>query len=275
MKNDLKGFWRGGTRGQFFTLLILGAVCIRIGAFKEPPTNPFDIVRFLFVPDVSTGQMAAVAIHASLLPAASNAVEAASMASGALADSGVVFTLAEELHGLMSQIEGDTRYFGFKMPFSTPENTALNTAVDILKFKQNENDVEAWFWFSTVPGISVNIHISATTEFGETVVLAPTTNEWPNASLVDGVPCYRYEYALPEKLRGVVLFPPQEIIFGSLDGQPFQVPPDGIITTDGGGTAWQPFNGVDTFDDGVGNQLEITYRGGIAVAAKLNGESLK
>jgi len=271
---------RNMKRSDFFAVVVLtAAATMFVGKGISEKGGGGGAVRpmeFLFVSDGTPWNFQnLVGTQAQMKPFAETIGEASTIAANAREDAGVILELAQDLHAVMSQIEGDTLYFAFRMPFSTPEKTALNTAVDILKFRQNENDVEAWFWFSTVPNTNVVIHLSATTEFGDALVLAPIANEWPNATLVDGVPCYRYVYALPDEFAGVVLFPPQEIIFGGLDGQQFQVPSDGIAITDSASQAWTPFSGTDIFEDGLGNILAITYAGGIAVGATLNGEPLK
>jgi len=274
VQNELKGFWRGGTRLQFFTLLILGALCFRIGAMKEPPTNPLAALRFLFVRDVESGQMAMIAVHASMLPAASNALEAASIASSALDDAGVVYELALELHDTLSQIEGGTRYFALRMPLIIPTNGTLNTSAHAMKWQQNETDAEAWVWFTTPPNTNVTITFRTTTEWGGSVTLPSTGDDWPNVTTVDGVPCVRYVCEIPEELRGVVLFPPDEITLGGPDGEQFQVPVDGFVVTDKNGVAHAGVTERTVEVDTHGNTLETVYNGGMITAKLLNGNLL-
>jgi len=274
MKPELKGLWRGGTRLQFFTLLIIGALMFRIGAMKEPPTNPFAALRFLFVKDVASGQMAMIAVHESMLPAASNALEAASIASQAVDDAGAIFDLAIDLHNDLSGMEAGTRYFAIRMPLVIPTNGILNTSAHCMKWKQNETDAEAWVWFTTPPNTNVTITFRATTEWGGSVTLPSVWDDWPAVTVVDGVPCHRYVCELPEELRGVVLFPPDEITFGGPNGEPFQVPQDGIVITDKNGVAHIGVSTTITEVDALGNTLETIYRGGLVVGCILNGHML-
>ena len=275
MKYELKGFWRGGTRLQFFTLLILGAVCIRLAAFKEPPTNPFEgLRRFLFVQDVQNGQMAAIPLHAELVPAANHALEAADIARAALEDAGAVYDLATELHGTLSQMEGGTRYFALRMPLVLPDSGVLNTSAHVMKWKQNETDAEAWVWFTTQPVTNVTITFRTTTEWGGFVLLPSVEDDWPNVTMVDGVPCHRHVCELPEDLRETVLFPPDEIMLGGPNGEPFQVPVDGIVVTDALGVAHAGLTFVETEEDAFGNILETTYHGGMVTAMRYNGQLL-
>jgi len=79
---------------------------------------------------------------------------------------------------------------------------------------------------------------------------------------------------LPEDLRGTVLFPPDEIMFGGPSGEQFQVPVDGIVVTDALGFAHAGLTFVETEEDALGNILETTCRGGIVTAMRYNGQLL-
>ena len=146
----------------------------------------------------------------------------------------------------------------------------MNIAVTLEKCVIGEDTVEAWYWFSLLPVTNVAIHLEAALGPDAWRTLAPIADDWPE--VVNGL--VRYVYELPEDLRGKPLVPPQEIMFGGFEGQPMQVPQDGVYVQDAGGVVWTPFSGVDEYDDGEGNILIIEYIGGIAVAARLNGENV-
>ena len=270
---------RGKSRGEFFAMLLICAFSILyVGkgiADKGGGGGQKNIAQFV----LSSGKgelldpSGTVPSKAKMQPTIAAITDAGNGGASALDDAGAVAELVAELYPVFSEVGGNTRYFAIKLPFSTPQNTMLNTAADIMQWRQNEDSVEAWFWYSTIPRTNVVVNLDATTATGERLVLIPTGDDWPTPTIIDGVACYRHTYALPPEFAGTMLIPPQRITNGSAS-RPFQVPKDGFIITDREGVTWAGFTGVDVEEDATGNILEIGYKGGVAVWAKLNGESL-
>jgi hypothetical protein len=122
-----------------------------------------------------------------------------------------------------------------------------------------------WVWFSEEPSVAPGMcaEIDLGGGWGE---LCSVTNSYPDTESINAVPCVRYDFFVPEFARGTVFRPDYEVAFGS-ELAPLLVPSGGVTVETNGVTAL-PFSGTDSH---FGGRAEVTYRGGIATALKIDG----
>jgi len=148
--------------------------------------------------------------------------------------------------------------------------TNHNIAATVERVRQSGDGatLSAWIWFSeeplVAPGIAADVDVG-----GGPFRLAAVTNFYPVTEQIGGAPCVRYDFAVPAEARGTVFIPAYEVAFGS-PAAPLVVPSGGVSVTADGVTLL-PFNGTDAYFAG---RLLVTYKGGVAVSATLDGTAV-
>jgi len=260
----------------FCALLCLGVVAVRMGATKGGGNGGGTAqAQFVLWDGHALIDPTGSIPPFTLLYHSSTAItNAASVAASALDDSGAVEELANDLYNELQHEDGDAIYIALRLPFSTPQNTALNLAAYLMRWTQFETEVEAVWWFSSKPLSAISVLLPVTDSEGVTYRLTETTNEWPQVTLVDGVECYRTVYEIPPELQGVTLIPPADPIFGGM-GRQFILPEDGVVFVHGNGLMSAGITDVKTITTPAGNVFKIFNKGGFAVRFELNGVELK
>lgn len=194
-------------------------------------------------------------------------VEIADSASNTVAAAADDF---RDVAGLVTNAERRVIYIASDLPRAYSRGwTNHNISANVERVRQSDGGTNCsmWVWFSETPAIAPVI--AAEVDLGAGwFKLDPVTNSYPQTEAVNGVPCVRYDYALPVTVRGVVYRPDYEVQFGH-PSSPLLVPRGGILVeTNGTGGAALPFTGTDRYFSG---RVEVDYRGGIATALRLDG----
>lgn len=181
----------------------------------------------------------------------------------------------DELVAHLATNDYSVAYIGYDFPRANPlENANHNITVTILRTSQRGTDdtLSAWVYFSEEPVTNVNVNMEVSVASGVWVRLQPQANTWPATDEVAGLPCYRYDYAIPVELRGVPLKPAADVVFGGYAaGQYLAVPADGV-TVETNGVSCLPYTGWDMeHPDPWGTNLALRYIGGVAIEAILYG----
>lgn len=191
------------------------------------------------------------------------------------ADAIVAAALAEYtvLTQQLAEADYSVVYVAYDFPRADPpETTNHNITATIEKVFQHESTLSVLAYFSKEPATNVTLRIRASIAHDVWVTMEPITNYWPATVDVNGLPCFRYDYAMPQEMCGVPLRPMYDIAFGGYEaGQYLSVPADGVVvSTNGVDTV--PYTGWDyEHPDPWGTNLAVRYIGGIAVEATLHG----
>lgn len=178
-----------------------------------------------------------------------------------------------EVANMVTNTERKVIYLASFLPRSGTGQGAVtnhNIAATLERVRQSPDGlkVSAWIWFSEEPAFAPGIAADVDVGGGE-FRLNAVTNWFPNTESVGGVPCVRYDFAVPQETAGTVLIPSYEVGFGSV-GTPLTVPAGGISVITNGVTTL-PFTGWDAY---FGGALRVEYKGGIAVSATINGVAI-
>jgi len=147
--------------------------------------------------------------------------------------------------------------------------TNHNISAIVMRTRQSDDGVtlSRYVWYSEQPEVAPGV-VAEVDVGGGAVRLTAVTNSFQETESIQGIPCVRYDYTLPESLRKVVFFPDTELEFGS-DNTPLLVPAGGIVVDDGSQhTGW---SGTDLY---FGGRVQVIYTGGIATALYIDGNSI-
>lgn len=250
--------------------LLVGGILL-VGWTKGPVS--IGSVKAQFVTALCSGGI----IDASGLVAASTeaeTVEAFAELSSAIvsAASQTVVNAQGDIDEVAGIITNNTRkvvYMQCALPRTDPTQgvTNHNISAIVVRTRQSADGgtISRYVWYSETPVIAPTVAANVDIGGGE-VRLTAITNSFPDTESIQGVPCVRYDYALPESLQNVVYFPDTELEFGH-EGEPLQIPSGCVVVTDSTGT-YLGFTGTDTYFDG---RVQVDYRGGIATELRIDG----
>lgn len=268
--------WKTGLLSRktpFSAILAILAVAAAsyIGATK-PPTKPKSNRVAHFVHVLSNGQILepdSIMGRAVMVAAAQMALEEAEqltvLASNTLAQ------VTSDYHDLTNQLANadySVAYVGYDYPRGIPSDPNHNITITIERTEpcSNNCNTAVYAYFSLAPQTNVTLHLQASIKEGEWITLPVVSSSWPDTTEINGVPCYRYEYTIPEGMRGVPLRPYYDVSFGGYELDEYlNVPEAGVIVTVDN-IDYAPFTGWDNY-----GKLKIRYVGGIAVEAIAHG----
>lgn len=264
-------------------LVLFGAVMIVLTSFTQKPVNPglsARVANFVaFVNGSIVGDDGLIAESAQTAAVEAFEAETADILTG----------VASGITNSVNRIEVATenvRTNNFKTYYVTMDNprdfpgyvTNHNLAVTAERWTvSGTNTLSVWARFSWEVDEAATITLKVHSSSNDYVVLTSFTNSFPNATTFvnpGGVEvfCYRYDFDIREVSHNVVpmFIPPYEADFGGAEGEPFEIPGNGIIVSiDGdenvGATGWYPA------PPPFGPRLMIRYVGGGAVEAALDG----
>lgn len=148
--------------------------------------------------------------------------------------------------------------------------TNHNMSATLMRSRQRDHAsmLSRWIYFSNAP-------LTAPSTFAEVDVgggylrLESITNSFPDTETVLGLPCVRYDYAVPPGMRGVVLFPDYDLQFGS-EQNGLTISSDGVIVETPAKTHIGRFGSLFL----ANGRVEIIHHGGIATSLKIDGETM-
>lgn len=212
-----------------------------------------------------SGKLGAAASVAAAQVAAEAAGQIVGAASSTVAEAQALFDDAADTLNNRGQ---RVAYLAADMPRANPNlHTNANIAATIQRVRQDgATNLLAWVWFSEVPEIDPRVAMAYSVASNVWAYLDGITNSYPETVDVEGVPCVEYRFAIPEAAQGIPFRPEYELGFGGARGEPLIVPDGGVIVVTGG-VQRLPFTGTDVYSD----DLSVTYKGGIAVAANYFG----
>jgi hypothetical protein len=171
-------------------------------------------------------------------------------------------------------ITNETRqvvYIASDLPRADPlQHTNHNIAATVERVRQNGDGTELslWCWYSEEPVVAPGVCAEIDAGAGW-LQLEAITNYYPAIESINGVPCVRYDFAVPSDSRQVVFRPSYELGFGGTD-TPLLVP-DGGVTVETNGATRLPFTGTDSYFTG---RVEVVYHGGIADTLIIDGQTV-
>ncbi|MDA3925197.1 MAG: hypothetical protein PF904_10925 [Kiritimatiellae bacterium] len=145
--------------------------------------------------------------------------------------------------------------------------TNHNLAVLAMTQSSTSNVLSRWIYFSEDLVSEPTLYAEADVGGGY-LRLTETTNTYPNTELKDGVPCVRYDYALPAGMQGVVFSPDFDLRFGSEENG-LQIGSGGLEIVDTNNVSHL---GADEWISICSNRVEVLHRGGVAVRVKIDGQ---
>lgn len=188
------------------------------------------------------------------------------------AASNTVVAAAVEFETAAEMVTNSTRrviYIASYLPRSGTGGGAVtnhNIAATVEQTRMfDSTNLTAWVWFSAVPAFAPGMFAEIDVGAGA-VRCKCVTNFYPDTELINGAPCVKYVFAIPEAARGVQFIPSYEVQFGSAD-TPLIVPLGGV-TVETDGVIKLPFSGTDSY---FGGRVEVSYKGGIATGVRIDG----
>jgi hypothetical protein len=258
---------RHTTPWQRFAAVIAFGVVVGYGGDKEQPLSTrtlqlLTVLRDGTLKDLS-GTVASGVQARALEVFSSETWRIAAATTNAIAQARAA---CDALTNRLATADYKAAYISLDFPRGTPTYTNHNIQVTFEKVVQTPTNLTAWVCFSEAPATNVQVYATYSVAADVWTDLEPTTNYWPATETVNGVPCVRYVYALPD-LDGTPLVPQYEVEFGGPSEDQFLSVPEVGVTVQVGETEYLPFTGVDTYPltNGV---LRVYYKGGIAHAAK-------
>ena len=178
---------------------------------------------------------------------------------------------SQRFDALKDQLTNNTQpivYIQSFFPRADPYVALTNHNLAALAMKQSTSGsvLSRWIYFSEALAEEPTLYAEADVGGGY-VRLEQITNSWPSTELVDGVECVRYDYSLPEGMRGVVFSPDFDLRFGSEENG-LQIGAGGLEMVDDNNVSHLGANGWVTMCDG---RVEVLHKGGVAVRVKING----
>lgn len=175
----------------------------------------------------------------------------------------------DEVAGIVTNTERRVIYISSYLPRAGTGINAVtnhNIAATCEQTRMTDGtNMTAWIWFSEepafAPGMGGEIDVG-----GGPVRIVCHTNFYPETEMINGAPCVRYVFEIPEGSRGVQFIPAYEVKFGS-PSAPLVVPTGGITVTTNGVTLL-PFTGTDSY---FGGRVTVGYKGGIATEVTIDG----
>jgi len=156
-------------------------------------------------------------------------------------------------------------------PREDPYVSLTNHNLAVLAMKQStvSNTLSRWIYFSDELVSEPTLYCEADVGGGY-VRLNEITNTYPTTELVDGIPCVRYDYALPDGMRGVVFSPDFDLRFGS-EQNGLQIGSGGLEMIDSSEVSHMGSDGWITLSD---DRVEVLHKGGVAVRIKIDGQEV-
>lgn len=243
-------------------------------AATKPPMPTGNVVA-QFVTALFTGRI----VDASGMVAASTQAETVaafadlSIAIVAAASQTVV-NAQSDIDDVAWLITNNTRkvvYLQCSLPRTDPAQgiTNHNISAVVVRTRQRADGaaISRYVWYSQVPAVAPSV-AAVVDVGGGPIHLTAITNTFPDTIDIGGIPCIRYDYALPQGLRSVVLFPDTELALGSRESY-LLVPAGGILVNDG--TDHLGYTGTDRY---FTNRVQVDHRGGIATALYIDGSAV-
>lgn len=163
-------------------------------------------------------------------------------------------------------------YVQCSLPRTDPLQGVINHNISAIVVRTRQSadaaTLSRFIWYSAEPIVAPKV-AAVVDVGGGPIALVAITNSFPSTELVQGIPCVRYDYALPEGLRNVVFFPDTELEFGCA-GVPLEIPSGGVIVSDDTGSHLG-YTGTDTYFNG---RVKVEYLGGIAITAWLDAAKM-
>lgn len=264
-----------GRFGRFVFGLAIG-VATYVGGTKTPP-GPASTLQARFAQALADGSIANdggaiagaaqakviadfAALSQGIVAAATNTVDAAS-------------NEFDRVAGLVTNSERRVIYVSSYLPRSGTgpggeTNHNIAATIERLRPSAGGTNLTAWVWFSKEPFVSPGMRADIDVGAGS-VLLANVTNSFPETEAINGVPCVRYEFAVPQAARGTPFIPAYEVGWGSVSA-PLIIPAGGVLVSTNG-VQVMPFTGIDTHFTG---RVTVRYVGGIAVSVTIDGEAV-
>lgn len=269
----LRAFWathcpRITTLGRVGTVALIMLVAAA-GADKTPAlralTTLITVLQGgeLLDPSGRIGSASRAAVAQSILEASGDIIAAA---SNTVAESQFMF---DQAAATLTNRELRVAYLSADLPRALPGvHTNHNIAATIQRTRQDgATNLLAWVWFSEEPTIVPQVALSYSVSSNAWAYFPAVTNSYPDTVAVDGIPCVVYRYAIPEAVRGIVFKPEYDLYFGGEGDGEYLVVPSGGLMISTNGVECLPYEGIDVYSE----NLSVTFRGGVAVAARYYG----
>lgn len=174
-----------------------------------------------------------------------------------------------EVAALVTNSNRRVIYVQSSLPRTDPSQGIINHNISgfVVRTAMSEDlsTISRYVWYSAAPQVAPTVACVVDVGGGE-IYLDAITNTFPATVEISGIPCIRYDYAVPAPLRHVVFFPDTEFTFGSPE-KPLEVGIAGIAV-DLGATTYLPFEGTDTLCTG---RVSVVHSGGIATKIYIDG----
>lgn len=148
--------------------------------------------------------------------------------------------------------------------------TNHNLSATLMRTRQSADAsvISRWIYFSNTPLFAPKTYAEIDVGAGY-VRLASITNTFPETELVLNLPCYRYDYAVPADMRGVVFFPDFDLGFGSVE-KGLEISSEGVMVD----IADQTYIGKSGSVWLCSNRVQVVHAGGIAVELRIDGQTM-
>jgi hypothetical protein len=255
-----------------FVGLLVGATCF-VGWTKGPVSQGSVVAQF-----VTALRAGGIVDESGLVAKSAESETVAAFADLAgeivYSASNVLAAASEDIAVVAYLITNESRrvaYIAADLPRADPQqHTNHNIAATIERVRQSEDGstLSLWTWYSQepviAPGVGVEIDVG-----GGWLPLVAVTNFYPATDEINGIPCVRYDFAVPALARHVVFRPEYELGFGH-GAAPLLVPSGGVSVETGGVTRL-PYSGIDVYFSG---RAEVVYHGGIATGLRIDGNAV-
>lgn len=156
-------------------------------------------------------------------------------------------------------------------PREDPYVSLTNHNLAVLAMQQTvySNTLSRYIYFSNELTTAPSLYAEADAGAGY-VRFTEITNTYPATVQIDGVPCVRYDYRLPEGMQGLVFSPDFDLRFGS-DENGLQIGSGGLEMIDTSDTSHLGSSKWITLCNG---RVKVLHKGGVAVRVNIDGQTV-